>query len=185
MIIRCLWCVVMSSDSGELSLFEKISLFIPGFRGYKEKELRRESDRLVREKIYSNLDEAERAFREVLTYMVRPVPDDIMSLVDIVIYRIQEIKDSVRFAESGYSGFFDREKVREDDLDKILRHDLKLLRISDKVLKDVKELSSKGFNVPDARNRLMMIIEALKVIREAFSMRRDILKGYEKLGEEG
>ncbi len=168
----------MKSGQGELSLLEKISLYIPGFRGYKEKELRRESDRLVREKIYRNLDEAERAFREVLTYMTRPVPDDIMTLIDIIIYRLQEVKDSVRFAEAGYSGFFDAEKVLEDDLDKVLRHDLKLLRVSEKVANDVKELSSKGFNVPDARNRLMMIIEALKVIREALSIRRDILKGY-------
>ena len=171
----------MKDDRGELSLLERVSLFIPGFKGYKEKELRRESDRLVREKVYGNLDEAERAFREVLTYMPRPVPDDIMTLIDIIIYRLQEMKDSIRFAESGYSGFFDIEKVREEDLDKVLTQDLKLLRVSEKVLKDVKELSSKGFNVPDARNRLMMIIEALKVIREALSIRRDILKGYDEL----
>ncbi len=171
---------VVMSGSEELSTFERITLFIPGFKGYKEKELRRESDRLIREKIFSNLDGAERSFREALTYLPRPISEDIMTLVDIIIYRLQELKDSVKFGESGYSGFFDVEKVREDDLEKVLKNDLKLLRVSEKVFKDVQELSSKGFNVPDARNRLMMIIEALKVIREALSVRRDILKGYDK-----
>ena len=39
-------------------LLEKIELFIPGFRGYKEKEIRRESDRLIRNQVYQKLSEA-------------------------------------------------------------------------------------------------------------------------------
>ncbi len=33
---------------GERSLLERIMGYVPGYHGYKEKELRRESDRLVR-----------------------------------------------------------------------------------------------------------------------------------------
>ena len=171
----------MIEDSGkkELGLLEKIMLFIQGFKGYKEKELRREMDRLVREAVVRNLDEAEQVFRSALTTLSGPVPEDVMTLIDIIIYRIQRLKDSIRVADSGYSGFFDLVKVREELLDKVLSKDAKLLEVSKKVSKDIKDLSNKGFIGMDTRNRLLMIIEALKVLEEEFRERMKILSGLE------
>ncbi|MEM1673716.1 MAG: hypothetical protein QXN24_03585 [Candidatus Bathyarchaeia archaeon] len=42
----------------ERSLLERIVGYIPGYRGYKEKELRRESDRLVRMDVVNRLKAA-------------------------------------------------------------------------------------------------------------------------------
>ncbi|MEM4352081.1 MAG: hypothetical protein QXV68_00505, partial [Candidatus Caldarchaeum sp.] len=42
----------------EMGLMEKILSYVPGYRGYKEKELRRETDILVRRKVSSLLAEA-------------------------------------------------------------------------------------------------------------------------------
>src|SRR2546428_5023330 len=46
------------SGRSQTGLLEKIELFLPGFRGYKEKELRRESDKLVRNQIYMKLSDS-------------------------------------------------------------------------------------------------------------------------------
>ena len=45
---------VYSDVKGQMRLSERIAAFIPGFHGYKEKELRRESDRLIRNHLYLN-----------------------------------------------------------------------------------------------------------------------------------
>jgi len=45
---------VYSEVKGQMRLSERIAAFVPGFRGYKEKEMRRESDRLVRNHLYRN-----------------------------------------------------------------------------------------------------------------------------------
>ena len=37
-----------TETKSQMRLSERIAAFIPGFRGYKEKEIRRESDRLLR-----------------------------------------------------------------------------------------------------------------------------------------
>ena len=37
------------------AFLRRIAAFIPGFRGYKEKEIRRESDRLIRNHLYMKL----------------------------------------------------------------------------------------------------------------------------------
>ena len=42
----------------EKALLEKISLAIPGFRGYKLKEMRREADKLIRDRIYRRLSDS-------------------------------------------------------------------------------------------------------------------------------
>ena len=47
---------VTSNVQGQMRLSERIAAFIPGFRGYKEKEIRRESDRLVRNHLYMKLN---------------------------------------------------------------------------------------------------------------------------------
>ena len=48
---------------GERGLLEKIMGYVPGYKGYKEKELRRESDRLVRMETVNRLKAAKTAFR--------------------------------------------------------------------------------------------------------------------------
>ena len=52
---------------GEMGLMEKIMRYIPGYRGYKEKEIRRESDRLIRMESALRLQKAKDAVRSCLT----------------------------------------------------------------------------------------------------------------------
>ena len=51
---------------GEQGLVEKIVSYIPGYHGYKEKELRRETDKLVREFSVQKLKEAKVALNEAI-----------------------------------------------------------------------------------------------------------------------
>ena len=60
---------VYSDVKGQMRLSERIAAFIPGFRGYKEKEIRRESDRLIRNHLYLKLstekNDLERDFAKI------------------------------------------------------------------------------------------------------------------------
>ena len=49
---------VYSDVKSQMRLSERIAAAIPGFHGYKEKEIRRESDRLVRNHLYLKLTAA-------------------------------------------------------------------------------------------------------------------------------
>ncbi len=44
---------VYAQSKSQMRLSERIAAALPGFRGYKEKELRRESDKLIRNNLYS------------------------------------------------------------------------------------------------------------------------------------
>ncbi|MEM4694009.1 MAG: hypothetical protein QW655_05840, partial [Nitrososphaerota archaeon] len=55
----------------EMTLTEKILSYIPGYRGYKEKEIRRESDRLVRMEATNRLKEVKDIIRMKLTELAQ------------------------------------------------------------------------------------------------------------------
>ena len=52
-----------TETKSQMRLSERIAAFIPGFRGYKEKEIRRESDRLLRNHLYLKLSNIKSNFR--------------------------------------------------------------------------------------------------------------------------
>jgi hypothetical protein len=51
---------------------ERILAEIPGFRGYNEKELRRESDMLIRNQLYQKLSKAKSDLRDIFARAGRP-----------------------------------------------------------------------------------------------------------------
>ena len=100
-------------------LLEKLVGGIPGFKGYIEKEARREADKLLRDTI------ATRYGAEL----------DRLAL-------LQRFSDMVKTAERGYSGFFDAVKVKETELAKLYAFDNALLDNAGKVTEAVNGLEA-------------------------------------------
>jgi hypothetical protein len=130
---------------GERGLIEKITSYIPGYHGYKEKELRRETDKLVREYSVQQLKET----KITLSEAVREVSDsgniDAFQYANRAIAVLDRITNKVEHADYGYSGFFDAVKVKEDKLDKLIEFDYVLLDLC----KSIKDASSTVAGSPD------------------------------------
>jgi hypothetical protein len=105
----------------QYGLMERIISYIPGYRGYKEKEIRRETDRLVRMHATSQLKKALDNIRELLSSI--PLAEKDRELADRVLIRLDMVKQKTERAVAGYAGLFDIVKVREDRLDQLLAHD--------------------------------------------------------------
>jgi hypothetical protein len=106
---------------------EKIANAIPGFKGYREKELRRDSDRLQREHLSARLEECKRGLNEVGTALTRGGDLDVMNDVETARKRVDKVVARIRYADRGYAGFFDAIKVDEAMLQRIYDFDLSLL----------------------------------------------------------
>jgi len=111
----------------ETALLEKISLAIPGFRGYKLKEMRREADRLIRDNLYRKLVVAESSLKEIFQRLVINKIMDVLDDTDRLIAKFDRVSELINHASYGYSGFFDAVKIEEDDLDTMISFDLKLV----------------------------------------------------------
>ncbi|MEM1515204.1 MAG: hypothetical protein QXH24_04045 [Candidatus Bathyarchaeia archaeon] len=117
----------------ERGLLERIIGYIPGYRGYKEKELRRESDRLVRMDVANRLKAAKDLLRKKLANpaVLQKVSSDDMWMLDSLMSRLDRVIQRIDRAVAGYSGMFDAIKVREDKLDAAIQLDLSLIERAD------------------------------------------------------
>jgi hypothetical protein len=155
---------------------ETILRYIPGFRGYLEKEYRRDSDELQREWLADRLQRSKRAIDE----LSRPLADagqiDVLPQVDRLRARLDKLIARIRGAMQGYSGFFDLVRVREDLLDRVYEHDVGLMQRVDAVGESVEAL-------PDAPDRIPAgvadLLQQIDVLEQQWDVREDMLKGLE------
>jgi hypothetical protein len=121
-------------------LLEKLELAIPGYRGYKERELRREADRLIREHLLRLL---EPAYRDFKSSMLNAAGDTaLMQTYNQVQALFDRVIAKLRTASYGYSGFFDAVKIREAELDKLLEYDWSLVSSVEKLAKLAREAAA-------------------------------------------
>ena len=108
----------------KLRLLEKLELIIPGFKGYKEKEIRREQDKALRKRLVRAIE----GLKYDIVGMEEEHPDDLKKVKDLeyLMGRLQKLEDRIEHADYGYAGFFDLIHIDEDKLDLIYQHDLKM-----------------------------------------------------------
>jgi len=113
----------------ERGLLEKIMGYIPGYKGYKEKELRRESDRLVRMEAVNRLKAAKTALRRKFAnpLIVQKLSSEDAWRFDTLMARLDRATQRIDRAVAGYAGMFDAVKVKEDKLDTVIEHDVSLI----------------------------------------------------------
>jgi hypothetical protein len=157
-------------------IIETVLRYIPGFRGYLEKEYRRESDDLQRDWLADCLQRSKRAIDK----LSRPLADagqiDLLPQVDRVRGRLDKLIGRIRGAVQGYSGFFDLVEVDEELLDRVYEHDVALMQQVDALAEAVE-------NLPDQQEKLAALLPDLlrqtDELERLWDVREDMLKGLE------
>lgn len=120
---------------GESTLLERMMSYVPGYRGYKEKELRRESDRLVRAEAVSRLKAAKNPIRMAFANpaVVQKLSQSDAYRIDAFNSRLDRVTQRIDRAIAGYAGMFDAVKVKEDKLDSTLQYDVGLIEKAEEI----------------------------------------------------
>jgi hypothetical protein len=110
------------------NFLERIANAVPGFKGYREHELRRDADRIHREHLAAQLDACKKSLDAWASEATR-APGGLDSINDIETARkrLDRVANRIRYADRGYSGFFDVVKVDEALLARVYEFDLGLL----------------------------------------------------------
>ena len=114
---------VQSSKSG----LEQLASKIPGYSGYKEKETRREADKLLRKHLTDQLDAERRRLADIQRQMLDSGGLLMLDDVERAVTKVQKLADMVRTASYGYAGLFDAVKVKEAQLDTLYQFDSQML----------------------------------------------------------
>jgi len=159
----------------EMRLSERILSAIPGFKGYKEKELRRESDRLIRNHLYRRLKETEDDLKKVSQRLSDERLYMPMENMDRVVMEFDRVKARIDHASYGYSGFFDVLKIGEEDLDEMLSFDSNLIEAVEALSEEVKAL--KEVRPEGVNSHLETIRFSLSKLEETFNERSEKILG--------
>ena len=99
---------------------------IPGFDGYREREIRRTADKILRDHLVSRLDEVRQSLKGIIATAARTGVLEGIEELDRQERLLSTARDSLRFADYGYTGFFDAVKIREAELDRLYEYDATL-----------------------------------------------------------
>ena len=170
---------VYSDIKGQMRLSERIAAFIPGFRGYKEKELRRESDRLIRNHLYQKLSVEKSGLREISQKLSDRRYFDVMTDMDRLLAKMDRVVEKVNHASYGYSGFFDAVKVKEDSLDRMIDFDNKLMdgvtALSTEIDAFKADLASGVTS--NLKTRVQNVTDKLESLENTFDQRNEVILG--------
>jgi hypothetical protein len=170
---------VYSNVKGQMRLSERIAAFLPGFRGYKEKELRRESDKLIRNHLTLKLTAAKTDLKTISQKLADRRYLDVITDVDRLQAKMDRVVEKVNHASYGYSGLFDAVKVKEEALDRMLAFDSKLLD-------DVTALSTEidafktylaGGMTANLKIHVQAVADKLESLEDTFDSREEVILG--------
>jgi hypothetical protein len=112
---------------------EKLIGKIPGYKGYKEKEMRRESDKLLREMIVTQMSLQRQRMDDLQKQLISAGRLEYLDEMGNAVTKLQTFIDRVKNATYGYAGLFDAARVREPELDRLYDFDTQLLSYADRL----------------------------------------------------
>jgi hypothetical protein len=170
---------VYEKAKSQMRLSERILAAIPGFHGYKEKELRRESDRLIRDHLYRKLSTAESDVKGIFQKLSDRRAFDVLTDMDRLVAKFDRVTEKVNHASYGYTGFFDVVKVEEESLDRMIDFDSNLIDDVDKIIEEVATFKGEVAqqDLKNARDRVQHLGETLEAFEEAFDKRQEVILG--------
>ena len=170
---------VRQTISDHESWFESITGKIPLYKGYKEKEQRREADTLLRQHLAQQLGEQLSRAEDVASQML--TGPGLMQLDEMGKgnTRLQTLIDKVKTAAQGYAGLFDSVKFKEDELDILYEFDYNMLLKVDEIgeaIDNLQEALDEG-DVGKIAPSVRRYVKSVSDTSSEFDKRKDTILG--------
>jgi hypothetical protein len=160
---------------GSLTGIEKLVKVIPGYSGYKEKELRREADKLLRVQVAGKLDEQRKRLSELQVQLINQGQIQYVDDLDRAATKLQLLIDRINTASYGYAGLFDAVKVKEEQLDALYEFDSQMLDFVDEIAEEVDHVSSAITAKEGIGEAIVDLVATVEGANRTFGQREDAI----------
>ena len=113
--------------------FKKLASYIPGFKGYIERQTRRDADKVLRDTVARRFDEQWKRASQIQTDMVSNGQIAYVDDMEKAAIKLRTFIDKISTAPRGYSGLFDAVKINEAELEKIYQFDAAFFDVAEQV----------------------------------------------------
>ena len=170
---------VYAQAKSQMRLSERIAAALPGFRGYKEKELRRESDKLVRNNLYLKLTKNKDNVKSISQKIADKRYMDVLTDIDRLNAKMDRITEKVNHASYGYAGFYDIVKIKEENLDRMITFDNQLLEEVNALTASIEDLKTQllSNNFANLKDKIQTIADKFELLEDTFDKREQVILG--------
>lgn len=109
-----------------VNILDKIGSLIPGYRGYVEREGRRNCDKVLRETLSDELSRFEKVIVREINNAINNSEINKMRRLESERKYVNTLLSKIRYAPYGASSFFSDQQINEDSLMIIYQYDLDL-----------------------------------------------------------
>ncbi|MGD1996788.1 MAG: hypothetical protein PVH62_08450 [Anaerolineae bacterium] len=143
---------------------EKLLGRIPGYKGYKEKEMRRESDKLLRETVARQMEAQRKRMDDLQKQLIAAGRLEYLDEMGNAVTKLQTFIDRVEKATYGYAGLFDAVRVREEELDRLYDFDNQLMGYAERLSGALDNLET---SIPGGEGLAEAVRQVLDICSEA------------------
>jgi hypothetical protein len=150
------------SAKGQRNWLERLGEKIPGYRGFQDRELRRDVDRMLREHLASGLGKVKETLRDRSRAFVDAGKIGALNGFDRLDRTIDGLSQTIRFSDYGATGLFDPVKIGDAALQRLYEFDLSVSDDLAQLESGVAALPAPGSDDPaPALDRLLQEVRAL------------------------
>lgn len=150
---------------------------LPGIKGYKEKEDRREADKQLRTELARRLQTEHGRILETQQELAARREYALVTEVDRAQAKLQLLIDRIRTASYGYSGFFDAVQVKEEQLDALIAFDEALAAQTGRVTESVTALADAVKKKEGISEAVSSLVTLFNELNNTFSQRAEAITG--------
>ena len=154
--------------------FEKMAEHVPGYKGYKEKELRREADKTQRLFVAERLDAVVGQLDSIKLDLVNRGDLQKLALIDVTGRKLRTVTDKIRYADYGFAGLFDTDKVDEPILDQLYQFDNALVTGVGEIETLVGALNADS---PTLKSDIALLEDKIEALGTQFAGREHLITG--------
>ncbi len=154
---------------------EQLVAKIPGYKGYKEKEMRREADKLLREHLARQFEEQRRSITNLQKQLISSGQIGFLDDLEDGGLKLQILIDRLKTASYGYAGFFDAVKVKEPQLDALYEFDNALMDEVPKVADAINKASEAITAKEGVAQAIADLVSTIQGVNNTFNKRQDVI----------
>ncbi|MBN2495952.1 MAG: hypothetical protein JXR96_15275 [Deltaproteobacteria bacterium] len=157
-----------------MGFWEKI---LPGYKGYKEREESRNTDKILREYLTAKLKESRARYEDFKGALTDRGNLDLFKPAEKVTQVMGRVINRLRYANYGFSGRWFGQKIGIDELEKVHEFDKQMATRVQEMQEVVKGLE--GLDEDDAiTSSLKSLADKLREMDEALNEREQILRTF-------
>ncbi len=154
---------------------ERLARMVPGVSGYQDKESSRDTDKNIRLRVATELEQLKRDLENDKRRLMVKKDLSLLPALDRVASQLVKLANTVKYASRGYRGVFDSNKLDVKKLEQLCTFDLQLMDEMATLKTQAKHAHDSHGDETALQQAIEDLSRALDGFEKTFSTRQDVL----------